>query len=97
MGRPIKTIPPRRLLSFARQPNPGGYVKRKVAILIFPNTAYTKNIRVLKGGYKMKERHLEILGYKVISIDPKKWNSMAMAEIAEKQKFLENEIFDLNK
>jgi hypothetical protein len=65
----------------------------RIAVLLLPTNAFTKNVRSLKGFYKLRTRHLEILGYRVVLVDPQHWNSMYMSEPLAKNDFLENAIF----
>lgn len=56
-----------------------------------------KNLRKtdneMRGLVKLKQRHLEILGYKVIWIKKSIWNSMFMTEPQAKLSYLENLIW----
>ncbi|ODM94844.1 FAST kinase domain-containing protein 1 [Orchesella cincta] len=68
-------------------------IKKKVAVLILNHNAFTKNIRNLRGQYRIRRRHLEILGYDVIEIDPVHWNSMFMSENSVRHNFLESKLY----
>lgn len=67
--------------------------KRKVAVLILSTKSFTKNIRNLKGPHRLRRRHLEMLGYDVVEVDPVYWNSMFMSEHAMRQTFLESKLY----
>ena len=69
----------------------------KVAIIIHRPKDFTTNVRRLKGSHRLKKRHLEILGYRVINVDPLIWNTMHMSEKLAKNNYLESSIFDKNK
>lgn len=68
-------------------------VKRKVAVLLLNKSAFTNTNRVLKGPSRLRRRHLEILGYDVVEIDPVYWNSMFMSENVVRQNFLETKLY----
>uniref|UniRef100_A0A1B6DR13 RAP domain-containing protein n=1 Tax=Clastoptera arizonana TaxID=38151 RepID=A0A1B6DR13_9HEMI len=65
----------------------------KLAILLLNNDNFTINIHNLKGYYQMKQRHLEIMGYRVISISDSVWNAMYMAEPKAKVNYIKNLIW----
>uniref|UniRef100_A0A1B6LBE3 RAP domain-containing protein n=1 Tax=Graphocephala atropunctata TaxID=36148 RepID=A0A1B6LBE3_9HEMI len=60
----------------------------KVAFLLYNADHYTSCDRRLKGVHQMKQRHLEILGYKVIGLSDTLWNSMFMTEPKAKLEYL---------
>ncbi len=64
----------------------------RVAILIrFPED-YTVNHRSLTGLPQMHQRHLEILGYRVIGIPYHVWNSMSLSSHQAKCEYLAKEL-----
>lgn len=67
----------------------------RVAILLRNDHAYSVNFPQLKGPHQLKQRHLEILGYKVVGISSSLWNSMFMAEPEAKLNFLREQILEL--
>jgi len=95
-NRPIKKTRHRNFFfNFAPvNTKPDPKVKYKVAILVLSPSCYTKHCRSLKGLDKLCRRHLEMLGYHVVFIDPQHWNSMYMAEPSAKCNYLESQIFD---
>jgi len=68
-------------------------VRRKVAVLLLSPSCFTRGVRSLKGRFKLRRRHLEMLGYDVIEIDPVYWNSMFMSEQVVRQNFLETKLY----
>lgn len=78
----------------------------RIIILFFKNINYNLPIRIvvlllrekdlrktdneMKGYPKLKQRHLEILGYRVIWIKKSIWNSMFMAEPEAKLLYLKS-------
>jgi hypothetical protein len=74
--------------------NPNKEAVTKVAVVLHNPKDFTSNVRRLKGQHRLAERHLEILGYKVINIDPHVWNTMYMSEKLAKYDYLENSIFN---
>lgn len=94
-GKPIKKNKPKRLISLhnLRSPKDTVEVGESVGLIVLPLSAYTAHTRSLKGYYILRKRHLEMLGYRVIQIDPQHWNSMYMTELA-KAEYLESAIFD---
>ncbi|XP_047121376.1 FAST kinase domain-containing protein 1, mitochondrial isoform X2 [Schistocerca piceifrons] len=63
----------------------------KIAILLLREDAFSGE--QLKGPQQMKQRHLEMLGYRVVGIAARLWQSMFMAEPEAKARFLEDCIF----
>lgn len=77
-----------------------------IIILFFKNINYNLSIRIvvlllsekdlrktdneMKGYAKLKQRHLEILGYRVIWIKKSIWNSMFMTEPEAKLSYLKS-------
>ena len=99
-GRPIKKRPKRRsIFSFSKSKTDnssaveGSNVGERVAILVLTDQAYSKHVRRLRGFARQKVRHLEMLGYRVILVDPQQWNSMYMSEQAVRNDFLEQCIY----
>ena len=66
----------------------------KLAVIVHHPKDYTSGERRLKGFHKLKRRHLEILGYRVIEIDPLDWNSMRLSEKEAKNDYLQECIFN---
>lgn len=48
----------------------------------------------MRGVFKLKQRHLEILGYKVIWVKKSIWNSMFMSEPEAKLSYLKSLIWN---
>ncbi|CAG7726134.1 unnamed protein product [Allacma fusca] len=48
----------------------------RIAIIVHTPTDFSSNQRTLMGRHVLMKRHLEIMEYRVINIDPKKWNSI---------------------
>lgn len=65
----------------------------RLAILLLHGNYYTIYERRLKGYYRLKQRHLEILGYRVINLSDSLWNAMFMTEPKAKQEYLRNLIW----
>ncbi|XP_049938097.1 FAST kinase domain-containing protein 1, mitochondrial [Schistocerca serialis cubense] len=63
----------------------------KIAVLLLREDAFSGER--LKGPQQMKQRHLEMLGYRVVGIAARLWQSMFMAEPEAKARFLEDCIF----
>ena len=53
----------------------------KVAILLLKSDSFTSNYEDgnLKGSESFRRRHIEMLGYRVLSINIHEWNSMYMS------------------
>uniref|UniRef100_A0A1B6H809 RAP domain-containing protein n=1 Tax=Homalodisca liturata TaxID=320908 RepID=A0A1B6H809_9HEMI len=68
-------------------------VVNKVAFLLYNADSYTNCEHRLKGYHQMKQRHLEILGYRVIGLSDSLWNSMFMTEPKAKQEYLQKLIW----
>lgn len=64
-----------------------------MAVLILSKSSFTKSTRSIRGQLKLRRRHLEILGYEVIEIDPMYWNSMFMSENSVRHSFLESKLY----
>ena len=57
--------------------------------MLVPGTQdYCINRPRLTGGQRLRQRHLEMLGYTVRTVHPHHWNSMALAEPADRLAFL---------
>lgn len=56
-------------------------------------TDFTICVKRLKGRLQMQQKHLEMLGYKVIAIDENLWNSMYMGEPKAKLNYINNLIY----
>ncbi|KAB0797302.1 hypothetical protein PPYR_08296 [Photinus pyralis] len=67
---------------------PGTEKGTRIALLLMKENAYTNLMVQLKGYQQLKKRHLEILGYRVASVNIKKWNSLLYG--AERLEFLNN-------
>ena len=65
----------------------------KLAVIVYDYKDYTRGDRRLKGIHVMRRRHLEILGYRVIEIDPVDWNSMRLSEKEAKNDYLQERIY----
>ncbi|XP_069696117.1 FAST kinase domain-containing protein 1, mitochondrial isoform X2 [Periplaneta americana] len=65
----------------------------KLAVLLWDKTAYTNGVIQLCGEQQLKQRHLEMLGYRVIGINSSVWNSMYMAEQKTKTDYLKEQIW----
>ncbi|PSN37677.1 hypothetical protein C0J52_05617 [Blattella germanica] len=65
----------------------------KIAVLLWDADVYTTNVSQLCGEQQLKQRHLEMLGYKVIGISSSLWNSMYMSESEAKTNYLRKEIW----
>lgn len=51
----------------------------RVAILLLNSDSFCQNdFQNVRGKEALKERHLEIMGFKVVQINYKQWNSMYM-------------------
>lgn len=92
-GRPIKKTPTKRSLFSFKKPELNTEVAEKVAILVLPERSFTKNVRSLRGYSKLRNRHLEMLGYRVVLVDPLEWNSMYMSIPTVKNDYLEQCIY----
>ncbi|CAL8108907.1 unnamed protein product [Orchesella dallaii] len=92
-NRPVKKIRGQPRGFFQKFKGNSLEIKKKVAVLILTQNAFTKNVRDLRGQFKIRRRHLEILGYDVIEIDPRHWNSMFMSENSVRHNFLESKLY----
>jgi len=70
-----------------------GEVGDRVGILILSPSSFTTNVRSLRGYCHLRKRHLEMLGYRIIQIDPQHWNSMFMTQLTRAE-YLERVIFE---
>ncbi|XP_043193925.1 uncharacterized protein LOC122366132 isoform X2 [Amphibalanus amphitrite] len=59
-----------------------------LALLVPSTHEYCTNRPQPTGGQLLRRRHLEMLGYTVRTVHPHHWNSMALAETADKLAFL---------
>ncbi|XP_029636426.1 FAST kinase domain-containing protein 1, mitochondrial [Octopus sinensis] len=66
---------------------------QRVAICIQLEKYFSVNSRNLLGSHQMKQRQLEILGYKTVEIPFFEWNSMALSDWPEKVEYLSKKIF----
>lgn len=63
----------------------------RIAILPLLNHSFQWNdTSGLRGFYRLQERHLHILGYNVIQICYREWNSMTMTLPGAREHFLSN-------
>ncbi|KAF5301434.1 hypothetical protein FQA39_LY02163 [Lamprigera yunnana] len=69
-------------------------VGSKVAILVLNESCYTEIEVQLKGQQQLKKRHLELLGYKVVIVNPHKWKLIFYGE--DKLTYLRDLIFGNN-
>ncbi len=60
----------------------------KVAVRLLGEKHFPMNRSVPLGPCQLQKRHLEILGYRVVDIDSRVWNSMSMCEPGRKIEFL---------
>lgn len=58
----------------------------RVAILLLKEGQYS-------GPLQLKQRHLEMMGYKIVPVNKTIWSSMFMAEPKAKISFLEEKLF----
>lgn len=65
----------------------------RIAILLWGKDAFTSGVPQLCGEQQLKQRHLEMMGYKVIGISSSIWNSMYMAEKNAKTDYLRQRIW----
>ncbi|PNF15316.1 hypothetical protein B7P43_G00958 [Cryptotermes secundus] len=65
----------------------------RIAILLWIKDAFTNGVSQLCGEQQLKQRHLEMMGYKVIGISSSVWNSMYMAEKNAKTDYLRQRIW----
>jgi hypothetical protein len=68
-------------------------VASRIGILLWDKDAYTNGVSQLCGEQQIKQRHLEMLGYRVIGISSSMWNSMYMAEQTAKTDYLREKIW----
>lgn len=67
----------------------------RVAVLPLQNNAFCLNSeKRLRGLGRLQERHLGILGYNVIQICYREWNSMHMNLPDARKNFLKNHLFN---
>ncbi|CAG7642379.1 unnamed protein product, partial [Allacma fusca] len=57
----------------------------RIAIIVNTSKDFTNYERKLKGRHVLMKRHLEIMGYRVVSIDPKQWNNFHMRNQSAKR------------
>lgn len=69
------------------------FIVSRTAILLWGEDAYTNGVSQLCGEQQVKQRHLEMLGYRVIGISSSMWNSMYMAEQTAKTDYLREKIW----
>lgn len=69
------------------------FIASRIAILLWGKDAYTNGVSQLCGEQQVKQRHLEMLGYRVIGISSSMWNSMYMAEQSAKTDYLREKIW----
>uniref|UniRef100_A0A1B0EVM3 Uncharacterized protein n=1 Tax=Phlebotomus papatasi TaxID=29031 RepID=A0A1B0EVM3_PHLPP len=62
----------------------------KVALLLHRREAFCENSTHLRGNEQLKQRHLEILGYRVLHLAQNDWNSMYLSVPGAKSRFLRN-------
>ncbi|XP_055689530.1 FAST kinase domain-containing protein 1, mitochondrial [Lutzomyia longipalpis] len=62
----------------------------KIALLLHSNEAFCENSTILRGNEQLKQRHLEILGYRVLHLAQSDWNSMYLSVPGAKSRFLRN-------
>ena len=62
-------------------------------MLIMPENKYCYNSQWLLGFQQQKQRHLEIMNYKVVLIPHYEWYSMSMADFRSKADYLAKKLF----
>lgn len=61
----------------------------RVAILLLKIDSFCQNNRTqIRGPEVLRERHLEMLGYKVVQVNYNEWNSMYMSLPGARQNYL---------
>lgn len=63
----------------------------RLAILLTNSHFYTNFVKQIKGEYQLKQRHLEILGYRVFFLNFNEWNRLR--DRKHKIEFLKNIIW----
>ncbi|KAM7314429.1 FAST kinase domain-containing protein 1, mitochondrial [Ixodes scapularis] len=89
-GKPLGDQP---LISkdFVSYSLPSGH--QRVAVIVLWETNFCENFPQLTGYQLLKNRHLEILGYKLVLVPFFEWNSMKLSERKTKEEFLHAKIF----
>ena len=64
----------------------------RTAVLLWGKDMFTNTVSQLCGEQQLKQRHLEMLGYRVIGISNSLWNSMYMSEIETKIRYLREKL-----
>lgn len=65
---------------------------KRFVVMLNNESDYCFNSRQLIGNLKMKTRHLQILGFKVIHIPYYEWCSMAYSTVESKKRYIEDKI-----
>ena len=66
----------------------------QLAIIVHHLNSYTSGEeRRLKGFHKLRRRHLEVLGYRVIEIDPFDWRRLCSSRNRAEEDYLQECIF----
>lgn len=66
---------------------------QRVAVIVLWERNFCENFPQLTGYQLLKNRHLEILGYKLVLVPFFEWNSMKLSERKTKEEFLHAKIF----